>query len=65
MNCTTCKTPRWMEFECIACCVRWLSTMTAEAMRLNAPVIEIVCGSEHMQKVREAWRSFAAQRSST
>ncbi|HJV73144.1 MAG TPA: hypothetical protein VJ654_02895 [Noviherbaspirillum sp.] len=54
-----------MSFECIACCLRWLRQMTAEEMAINAPVIERVMGLEHMEKVRQAWRNYVAQRSST
>lgn len=46
-----------MAFECIACCVRWLSRMRSrEEVRINAPVIEKVCGAEHLDKVRQAWK---------
>lgn len=30
--------------------------MTKAEIQLNAPVIEIVMGAEHMAKVREAWK---------
>lgn len=44
-------------FECLDCCIRWLSRMrTREEVRINAPVIEKVCGAEHMEKVRQAWK---------
>jgi hypothetical protein len=45
-----------MEFECIACCVRWLASMGGAARQVNAPVIEKVMGPEHMEKVRQAWK---------
>lgn len=51
-----CGTTKWMAFECVACCVRWLSGMTREEIRINAPAIEYLMGSEHMEKVREAWK---------
>lgn len=44
-------------FECIECCVRWLSGMRSrEEIQINAPVIEIVMGAGHMEKVRQAWK---------
>ncbi len=55
-RCTSCGTTRFMEFECVACCVRWLSQMTKPEIQTNAPVIETVMGSEHMEKVRQAWK---------
>lgn len=55
-QCSTCGKQSGMAFECISCCVRWLSMMTKAEMQLNAPVIEIVMGAEHMEKVREAWK---------
>jgi 6,7-dimethyl-8-ribityllumazine synthase len=55
--CGTCSTTRFMEFECVACCVRWLSKMTKAEIQTNAPVIEAVMGVEHMEKVRELWKA--------
>lgn len=53
----SCGTERWMEFECVFCCVRWLASMVGAARQLNAPVIERVTGVEHMEKVRQAWKT--------
>lgn len=50
-----CGTKRFMEFECISCCIRWLSGMDRATMALNAPVIEIVAGKEHLDAVRKAY----------
>jgi hypothetical protein len=44
-------------FECVACCVRWLSGMDRATMAINAPVIEAVTGKEHMELVRTAWKA--------
>jgi hypothetical protein len=41
--------------ECVACCLRWLAPLTAEGLRLNAPVIGIVAGTEQLQAVRKAY----------
>lgn len=46
-----------MAFECVECCVRWLSKMDGETRQYNAPVIEKVMGPEHMDKVREAYKA--------
>ncbi len=46
-----------MAFECIECNLAWLSQMTREAMAINAPVIEMVMGAEHMNKVRAQWKA--------
>lgn len=54
-NCV-CGTARELEFECIPCCLRWLSKMDRDTMALNAPVIGIVAGQEHLQAVREAFK---------
>lgn len=52
-----CGTTKWMAFECVECCVRWLRSMRSrEEVLLNAPVIEAVMGAEHMDKVRQAWK---------
>ena len=45
-----------MNFYCVACCVRWLSSMSKEEMKFNAPTIEYIAGKEHMDKVRKAWK---------
>lgn len=55
-HCTPCATRTGMAFECLKCCIRWLSRMTREEIAINAPVIEIVAGKDHMEKVRTAWR---------
>ncbi len=55
-RCAACNTSRFMEFECITCCVRWLAQMTRAEVQTNAPVIEKVTGSEHMDNVRQAWK---------
>lgn len=60
MTCPACKTKRFMEFECAACCVRWLKQMTQEEMKYNAPMIERVAGVEQMEKAREAWKVCSA-----
>lgn len=57
MTCPTCKTTRYMEFECPECCVRWLKQMTREEMKYNASMIELIAGPEQMEKVREAWKA--------
>jgi hypothetical protein len=58
MTCRKCANPDGgMAFECIKCCVRWLSGMTTEEMEINAPVITAVMGEEHMEKVRKAWKT--------
>ncbi len=44
-----------VNFECIACCLRWLAGMDAETMRLNAPVIGLISGPDFLEKVRKAW----------
>lgn len=61
MSCPQCaKLDGSMAFECVECCIRWLSRMTREEIQINAPVIEKVCGSEHMEKVRKAWKGKRA-----
>lgn len=55
-QCGTCGIRSGMAFECVECCIRWLSGMDRETIALNAPVIEIVMGTEHMDKVRKAWK---------
>ena len=57
-RCASCETTRWMEFECIACCVRWLSKMRSkEEIQINAPVIEKVMGADYMEQVRQAYKA--------
>lgn len=55
--CPKCISQTGMAFECIKCCVRWLSKMTKEEMEINAPVIKSVMGEDHMEKVRQAWKA--------
>lgn len=45
-----------MAFECIQCCIRWLSKMSREEQTINAPVIEKVMGAAYMEQVRQAWK---------
>ena len=60
MACEICKTKRFMEFECVACCVRWLSGMSKEEMKLNAQVIKFAVSEQHLNDVREAWKTKGA-----
>lgn len=61
MTCLTCAKPaqyrRTVTLECIACCVRWLNQMTREEMQINAPVIRHAVSAEHLEAVREAWKT--------
>jgi hypothetical protein len=57
VNCTACGTTRFMEFECVLCCLRWLGRMNRDTMAANAPVIAAVAGTEHLEAVREAFRA--------
>lgn len=57
MTCAFCKAKAGkVAFECIGCCVRWLSQMNKAEMVLNAPVIESIMGAAFMEKVRQAYR---------
>lgn len=56
MACKICKTTRFMEFECVACCLRWLGGMDSETQKLNAPVIKFAVSEQHLDAVREAWK---------
>jgi hypothetical protein len=46
-----------MEFECLTCCIRWLSIMDAATRAINAPVIKYAAGEEQLNAVRQAWVS--------
>lgn len=54
--CPSCGTTRYMETECIECCIKWLSQMTREEMAINAPMIGFECGEEHLNNVREEFK---------
>lgn len=56
-DCPKCADPTGMALNCVGCCVRWLSTMTHEEMKANAPIIQAAMGLEHMNEVRRVWKS--------
>lgn len=56
MTCPSCGTKRYMEFECTACCIKWLRNMPKDHVATNAPMIERIAGKEQLDKVREEWK---------
>lgn len=57
MTCQHCATNAGkVDFDCVGCAVRWLMQMSREEMELNAPVIGLIKGNDHVEKVREAYR---------
>lgn len=54
-KCPSCGTRRYMEFECVECCLKWLRGMDKETMVYNAPMIERIAGKEQLEKVRSEW----------
>jgi hypothetical protein len=61
VNCTACGTTRALEFECIACCVKWLAGMDRPTMAANAPVIGAAAGQQQLEAVRQACRERMRQ----
>ena len=65
INCATCKTTDAVNPECIDCCVKWMNTMLAETndpayLTVNAPTIKFAVSEEHLNDVREAWKTKGA-----
>lgn len=55
-----------VDYHCVDCCIRLLGRLHSREMVAGTlKSIERITGPEHAKRVRDAWKDFVVQRSST